>query len=106
MRETMVRKVMRADREMRTARTSYVIASIFFGLFGFIRLLFLAVEFDIYSFLVGVSMLGIFVLCIRANLRIKASQIELQTDPKKFLNSPGPAPLSISTFFPFTRNGS
>ena len=106
MRETITSKILRLDREMRKAMASYGIALTFFGFFGLLRLMALSMGFDVYNFVVCILMLSISILCIKAMIKIKAMRKDMAENPKKYIESNGPKPLSIETFFPFTRNAS
>ena len=106
MRETIVSKIMKLDREMQTAMVSYGIALTFFGFFGLLRLIVLSISFELFNFVVCILMLGLCTLCIMAMLKIKRMRNDMAKNPKKYLEKKGPKPLSIETFFPFTRNAS
>jgi len=91
---------------MRNAVASYAVALTFFCFYGLVRLITLSAIFNLYNFVVFILMFAMSILCIRAIIRVKKMRKELVENPKKFLDSKSPSALSITTFFPFTRNAS
>jgi len=106
MRETLTSKVLRLDREMRSAIASYAVALTFFIFYGIVRLMTLMAIFNWYNLIMFVLMASLSTLSINAIVKVKRMQKELAKNPKKFVESKSPKGLSITTFFPFTRNAS
>jgi len=106
MRETLTSRILRLDREIRNAITSYGIALTFFTFYGLIRLITLAVFFNWYNLTIFVLMASLAVLSIQAIISVKRMRKELAENPSKFIESKGPSTISLSTLFPFSRNAS
>ena len=106
MRETLTSIVLRLDREMRSAITSYCVALTFFSFYGLVRLVTLMAIFNWYNVTMFILFGGLSIMSINAIVKVRRMRKALAENPKKFIESKGPQALSIVTFFPFTRNAS